>query len=237
LTTCLPRHWPWAEPGTGPIWKSGGESAFFPRNLNDLFSSLRESFGRNIKKARKAGVTLSVSSSREAVNAFCRLNALTRKRHGLPPQPDRFFQFLYDRVISPGLGLVVTAHAGGAPVAANLYFISGDRLIYKYGASNDTGRDFSAGPSVMWEAVQWGRDNGFSALCFGRTELENQGLRHFKMGFGPEEYGISYYRYDFSRAAFVKGPEEIGSVYKKIFAALPMAVLKPVGRVLYRHMG
>jgi hypothetical protein len=206
-------------------------------DAKDLFSNFRESFRRNIKKAQKEGVRISVSDSLDSVKAFCRLNALTRKKHGLPPQPGRFFQCLYDRVISRGLGIVVTAYSQGGAVAANVYFKSGDRLIYKYGASNDKGRDLKAGAPVMWEAVKWAQDNAFSTLCFGRTETGNEGLRHFKKGFGAKEYRIPYYRYDLTRNEFVKGRKETGTVYKKIFASLPISILNPIGRVLYRHMG
>jgi hypothetical protein len=44
-----------------------------------LFTGLRDSNRRNIKKAEKEKIDVAVSTSPEAVQAFCRLNAVTRR--------------------------------------------------------------------------------------------------------------------------------------------------------------
>ena len=45
----------------------------------------------NIKKALKEGVEVQLHNSFESVKSFFKLNCMTRKRHGLPPQPFKFF--------------------------------------------------------------------------------------------------------------------------------------------------
>src|SRR4030066_163040 len=46
---------------------------------------------RNIKKSEREGVEVKILNSLESLNEFYKLNCITRKKHGLPPQPYNFF--------------------------------------------------------------------------------------------------------------------------------------------------
>jgi hypothetical protein len=202
-----------------------------------IFSGLRDSNGRNIKKAEKGKIDVTISVSPDAVKAFCRLNALTRRDHGLPPQPRRFFQCVYDHILSQGMGFIVLASFRGTAIAANVYFTFGDQIVYKYGASDRAFQHLRASNLVMWTAIKWGCDHGYRTLCFGRTEPENEGLRQFKAGWGTREHLIKYYRYNLQKSAFIRTPTLVKPSYQKIFSKLPIPVLNMLGSALYRHMG
>ena len=53
----------------------------------DLFRNLGNSTRRNIKRAIKEKIQVIFENTRESVEIFFDLNCITRKRHGLPPQP------------------------------------------------------------------------------------------------------------------------------------------------------
>ena len=89
-----------------------------------LFANLRDSTRRNIKKAVSAGVTLEQKTDLNAVREFYRLNCLTRRDHGLPPQPWSFFRKVHEHVLAKGLGTVVTAFHHGRAVASSVFFSS-----------------------------------------------------------------------------------------------------------------
>jgi hypothetical protein len=207
------------------------------RGTAPLLSSLRDSTRRNIKKAEKEGITVTLSTSPGSMEGFRRLNAITRRDHGLPPQPHRFFQNVQERIISKNMGFIVPASYRGAAIAANVYFCFGDEVIYKYGASGRAYQHLRANNLVMWEAIKWACDKGYKTLSFGRTEPENEGLRQFKAGWGAREYVIKYYRYDLRKDAFIKAPGIINPLYKMIFSKLPVQSLNMLGSILYRHMG
>jgi hypothetical protein len=202
-----------------------------------IFAGLRDSTRRNIRKAEKENIEVSISATPDAVKAFCRLIAITRREHGLPPQPRYFFQKVYDNILSKGMGFIVLASSRGAAIAANVYFHFGDQLIYKYGASDRASRHLRANNLVMWEAIKWGCDHGCRALCLGRTEPDNEGLRQFKNGWGTREWLIKYYQYDLTKGTFVKMPPIVSPSHRKIFGKLPIPILNLLGRILYRHMG
>ncbi|NPU84669.1 MAG: GNAT family N-acetyltransferase [Syntrophaceae bacterium] len=199
--------------------------------------SLADATRRNIKKAEKQNLDVSISTSPDAMTTFQRLNAITRRLHGLPPQPCRFFQRVYDHVLSKKMGFIVLASLKGTAIAANVYFTFGDQILYKYGASDRAFQHLRASNLVMWEAIKWGRDHGYRVLHLGRTEPGNKGLRQFKAGWGVQEGLIRYYRYDLRENAFVKTPEVVKPIYQKIFGKLPIPILNLLGSLLYRHMG
>jgi len=192
---------------------------------------------RNIKKAEKQNLEVTISTSQDALQTFCRLNALTRKYHGLPPQPRHFFQCVHDRIFMRNMGFIVLAALQGTALAANVYVTFGDQILYKYGASDRAFQNLRASNLVMWEAIRWGRNHGYRSLCLGRTEPGNDGLRHFKMGWDAQERIIRYYRYDLRNDDFIKTPDTVSPFHKKIFGRLPIPMLNLMGRQLYRHMG
>ena len=202
-----------------------------------ILKGLRDSTRRNIKKAEQEDITVSFSGSSAAMEEFYRLNTLTRRDHGLPPQPHLFFKHLQEHVLANNLGFIVLAHFNNRAIAGNVYFHFGDQVIYKYGASDKQYHHLRANNLIMWEAIKWACDKGYKSFCFGRTDPDNDGLRQFKTGWGAREYLIKYYRYDLKKDAFIKERQSISPIYNKIFGKLPIPVLNTLGAVLYRHMG
>ena len=202
------------------------------------FSTFRESTRRNIRKASENGVRVEISTTEQSVRQFYKLNQMTRKDHGLPPQPYRFFEEIHEHVISKGCGFVVVAFQEKTPIAASVYFHFGRFAIYKYGASDKRYRHLRPNNLVMWEAIRWYIENGYASLSLGRTDLGHEGLRQFKNGWGVMEQTLSYYRYTFKTGAFVRNDnEKINGIGSRVASLAPLPVLRAVGSLLYRHMG
>jgi hypothetical protein len=202
-----------------------------------LFSGFRSNTRWSIRKAEKEGVRTEFSSSFEAVKEFYRLNCLTRREHGLPPQPFRFFRNLHRHLLGEDLGFIVLASSKGANIAGGLFLRFGEKGFYKYGASDVKYRHLPANNLVLWEAIRWFSRNGFRSLCFGRTERGNDGLRQFKSGWGAEESLLQYYKFDLSKNGFTTDRSLVTGLHNRVFRALPVALSKVVGSALYRHIG
>jgi hypothetical protein len=76
---------------------------------------------RAIRKAEQSGVTCERRTDLEAVREFYRLHCLTRRKHGAPPQPFRFFENLHRHAIARGHGCVMLGKHESRVVAANVY--------------------------------------------------------------------------------------------------------------------
>ena len=201
-----------------------------------VFNSLRESTKRNIKKAAKEDVTVTISCTAEAMKEFVHLNDITRRDHGLPPQPRSFFRNVQRHIIDKNMGFTVIASYQDWVIAGAVYFLFGEQALYKYGASDRNFQNLRANNLVMWEAIKWCCEKGYKTLCFGRTEPDNLGLRQFKAGWGVEEKQINYYQYDLVKNSFVKKAPGL-ALQKHIVERLPIPVLNAAGTMLYRHMG
>jgi hypothetical protein len=206
------------------------------RITEKIYTSFRDSTKRNIKRAENSGVQTRVSNTSNAVKEFYRLHCMTRKEHGLPPQPYRFFKNIYKHVISKDLGIVVLASYHEKPIAGAIYFHFGKTAIYKYGASDKRYQFFRPNNLVMWEAVQWYHRHGYKTLHFGRTEPENAGLLQFKRGWNTKEYTITYYKYNLKQESFITDSLNVSGAHNRYFRKMPLPLLKIAGSMLYRHM-
>ena len=202
----------------------------------EIFSNFRSSTKRNIQRAQKENVKVDVSYTLESVKEFYRLNCITRKHHGLPPQPLSFFLKIFNHIISRKKGFVVVAYCHTRAVTAAVYSHFGSEAVYKYGASDRNYQHLRPNNLVMWQAIKWCCRNGFKRFSFGRTEPENQGLLQFKRGWGTKEDKINYYKYDLKSGCFVTKASGPKTSYH-FFRHMPSPLLRLTGNLLYRHVG
>ncbi len=202
----------------------------------DLYRAFHVSTRRNIQKAKKENLEIRFTSGLEEMKLFYRLHCKTRRDHGLPPQPWRFFRVVHKRVIAPGHGTVATAAYRGAPAAGAVFFFCRGQVLYKFGASEKRFLSLRPNHLLFWEAIRRFRGQGFQSLHFGRTDKENEGLARFKRSWGAKEGEIRYHRFELKRACFVeKGNGAAG--FSSFFRRFPIPALRLIGSCLYKHMG
>ncbi len=204
---------------------------------NEIKSGFRSSTKRNIKKAEKEGVEVVRDDSMSGLKEFYRLNSLTRRDHGLPPQPFIFFRNLHTHIIKRGFGTIFTGKYDGQIIAAIVCLHFGQKAIYKYGASDRRFQGTRANNLVMWEAIKYYGQSEYKNFSFGRTEPENKGLVQFKAGWGAIEKTVPYIRYDLRGKKFVKETPKTTGWHNHLFSRMPVPALNLVGSILYRHMG
>jgi len=191
---------------------------------------------RNVRKSAGDEITVRRSISREAMVAYYRLHCATRRRHGLPPQPWRFFASIQRRVLATGGGFIMLAASGGRPAAGAVFFHFNGSAIYKFGAYDPRFRHLRPNNRVMWEAIRWCCRNGIRRLSLGRTEPGDQGLLQYKKSWGAASHRLAYYRYDVKRGALTSRPSPVRSSYP-VLRILPSGLLRLAGSLLYRHIG
>lgn len=203
----------------------------------DLFKSLSSNNRRNITKALREGVSVRIDRSADSLKSFYRLNCITRKRHGLPPQPFIFFKNVYEYILSRDLGQVISAYHAGKVIAASIFFHFGTEALFKYGASEMEHQGLRPNNLLMWEALKWYNDREFETLSLGRTELDNRGLLRYKRAWGAKESVLEYFRYDVGEKAYLVKHRVRGELSRFLLARTPIGILRTIGRLLYRHVG
>ncbi len=252
----LARLWAWVlDFGRGRGWRtiecrcgrppapSAPASLTFHRHTLDLragpetlFARVDGAVRRAIRKARQQSVAVESSATPEAVAAYYRLHCETRRRHGLPPQPFRFFEAIRRHCLESNAGRLFIAHHHARPVAGAIFLHFGTRVAYKFGASDPAAAELRANNLVMWEAIEGYSRQGFTTLDFGRTSMSQEGLRRYKLGWGTTETALDYFKYDLRRDRFVTDRDRAHGWYNRLFRCLPVPVLKGIGRAIYPHL-
>lgn len=189
---------------------------------------------RGIKKARREGLKWERRTDRAALDAFYALHLETRRRLGVPTQPKRFIRRFED-LFAADLGFVGLILDGERPIAAAVFLTYNGTVTYKYGASAADALGKRPNNLLFSEAIRWACESGFHTLDFGRTEIDNEGLRSFKRSWGAEEVELSYTHLA-DRAPSPGGGRRDRIVSTTIRRSPPLFG-RLVGEALYRHFG
>lgn len=205
--------------------------------LDLLYSQLHHKTRKYITKARASDIDISFSRSFHALDDFCSLNSTTRKSHGLPPQPARFFRAVWQHIISPGFGIVARALYRGEPVSSIVCLHYGDNAILKYLAWDRTYHLQRPNDLLIWEIIKWCHDSGYNRISFGRSDPADEGLLHFKRRWTTDETLTNYYRYDIRKKTFSETERNVSPWKRTLLRRTPKFILKAIGTFLYRHHG
>lgn len=201
-----------------------------------LFAGLDAGVRRAIRKAQAESIIIEIKTDLDSVRSYYALHCQTRRRHGVPPQPFRFFASIHRHLLARSLGCVIQVRRSGRIIASSVFFHFGRRAIFKFGASDHNYQSLRPNSLLMWEAIKWHAAHGFDTLHFGRTSLANAGLRRFKLGFGTREQRIDNFRFDFRKGDFVTTPDRAEGGANAVFRRLPLPLLRVLGAALYPHL-
>ncbi|MCF7675975.1 MAG: GNAT family N-acetyltransferase [Akkermansiaceae bacterium] len=223
-------------PGVLPIRTYHAHELDLSPGIARLAQQLPASTRRSIRKAEGSGLTLTIGRDPEAMRAFYDLHGRTRRRHGLPPQPIAFFRAIGRHLVEPGLGVIVLAHRAGTPVAGAVFFHSGSRAIYKFGASDHDHWHLRPNHLVMWGAIEHLLAIGCQSLNFGRTSTDDAGLIRFKQSWAGTSTPLDYFRYDTRKLTWLTGSKPPTERLPLVFGHLPLSLNRIAGRLIYPHL-
>jgi hypothetical protein len=207
------------------------------RDLQSIQTGLRGSTWRNIEKAVRAGVRIRCHTDLSSVKQFYRLHCQTRKRKGLPIQPEALFSNLYAFCIRQGHGFVLLARHNSHVIAGGVYLHLGSNAVYKYGASLLEFQAMRPNNVVMWDAICRCQAMGIRSLSFGRTDAGDTGLLQYKDGWGCSRNVVSYSRWDPQGVRTTIGNKTTESCARRILSIAPVQFLRLLGEVIYPHLG
>jgi len=219
-----------------PSQRFHGHEISLAGDVRQLFAALASPVRRAIRKAEKQGVELEILQDAGGIRRFYALQCLTRRKHGLPPQPFKFFQNLQQLILAEGRGIIILARLGAKTIAGSVFLHSGQEAVYKFGASDEAALSLRGNDLVMWEGIKYYASRGFRTLHLGRTSVGQDGLRRFKLGWGARGHSIDYFKYDLRKGAFVADRDKTRGWYNAIFAAMPLSLSRSIGALLYPHI-
>lgn len=208
-----------------------------------LLAACSSSARRALRKAQQSPLKVRVEGTEQAMFNFFRLHVSTRRRHGLPAQPYRFFQNIYEELISKGFGTIVSAYhtKNNRPIAAAVFLNYNNTAIYKFGASDSYDWHLRPNNLLIWEAIQHLAKSGVKHLHFGRTAPVHNGLRQFKLSWGTQEQPLDYIRFNCRNRCWnsVKSTFSLSlmsTITRQVLAYTPLFLNRAAGTLLYPHL-
>jgi len=204
-------------------------------NLNELFRGLhKDCVQRKIHRAEREGLTYDEGREDSLLRKFYHLLLMTRRRHGLPPQPVRWFKNVI-ACLGDSVKIRV-ASKDGCPVASILTLRHKRTIVYKYGCSDPRFNNLGGTQLLMWKAVREAKNEQLEEFDMGRSDCDNPGLIAFKDRWGAARSTLFYLRYPLRRSQTISEATP-GDVAKYIFAHAPDSLLAATGSMLYKYMG
>jgi hypothetical protein len=204
-------------------------------DAGEVEKGLSRTTRQNIRAAGERGVRVEMGSDLEHIRLFYRLQLETRRKHGVPAQPWRFFRLLEQIIFRQGFGFTLLAYHGAVCIAGMVLLHWNRSLIAKYAASRAETLDLRPNNLLFWKAIEWGCQQGVRTFDMGRTEIANEGLRRYKQGWGSEETPITYST--FSARPDRKSPRRLDCWMGTFIQKSPLWVCRLTGELLYRHFG
>ncbi|MEI8109306.1 MAG: GNAT family N-acetyltransferase, partial [Verrucomicrobiota bacterium] len=204
-----------------------------PQIIDSHFST---STRRAIRKSQKSPLQVEISQSKSALLQFYQLHELTRRHHGVPPQPLRFFLHIYEEILQQNLGWIVIAHHHRTPAAAAIFFLHHHHAIYKFGASDRSLQHLHPNHLVFATAIHHLHQLHAHSLHFGRTSLHNEGLRRFKKSWGTTETIIDYSKFHLPTNSWITSRDSSRGLHNSLFSHLPLPLNRLAGSLLYPHL-
>ncbi len=158
-----------------------------------VLAGMNQLWRRNIKKAAKSGVEVSVGST-DDLPAFHALYAETAVRDHFTPRPLAYFQQMVTAMTAedPDRIRLYLAHHDGDLVAATTLVRVGTHAWYSYGASSTAKRDVRGSNAVQWQMIRDSMTAGAEVYDLrGITDTlaaddPHIGLIQFKVGTGGQ---------------------------------------------------
>lgn len=216
------------------------------RPSSEVFAGFHHSSTqRAIRRAEREGLAYEVGTSEPLLACFYSLLRLSRRRHGLPPQPLAWFRNLVAcmgdahsaRFARSGERLAIhIASKAGRPVAGILTLSFKNTMVYKYGGSDAAEHSLGGMPFLFWRAIEAAQAEGVETLDLGRSDLDQPGLLAFKDHLGAARTTLTYCAWPERRAGAARDGA-IARAARRVMSRMPDAALDLTGRLLYRYLG
>jgi len=203
--------------------------------LDQIFRKLSEdSIQRKIRRAERDGLGYEEGGPETLLDRFYMLLCRTRQRHGVPPQPRKWFTNLFSSFRNRAI--IRLASKDGKPVGALLTIRFKNTLIYKYSCGEPEYFKHGTMQFLLWRAIQDAKARGMEELDFGRSDFGDDGLMLYKERWGAVRSETGYFQcYPLHPARH----RFFGTLRSRLGmpSYVPQGVLAVAGRLLYRHFG
>lgn len=208
-------------------------------DLNTLWMHLHSSARRAIQKGQQQGVTVEIAQDIDDLRHFFEMHLGLRKhKYRMLAQPYQFFVNIWRHFVETQRGALMVARDRDRIIGATLFLEWRETLVYKFNASLPNALEFRPNDLIIWQAMQYAKSKGFTALDFGLSDWDQDGLVRFKRKFATEERTIFFLQHA------PKSPTDYELQIRRLLPQLtglftdesvPDNITEKAGEILYRY--
>ena len=166
-------------------------------DLDTLWEGFNRSARKAINKATAQGVTMRVGDSKKELRAFFELWFKIRKnKYHLLAQPYAYMENIWNNLIEPGNGIILTAIHNNEIIAAMVFLEWNNQLFCKFSAASYEHVELRPNELLFWEGIQHGKKKGITYVDFGLSDWDQEGLLQYKRKFATHEKTISFLQHN-----------------------------------------
>jgi lipid II:glycine glycyltransferase (peptidoglycan interpeptide bridge formation enzyme) len=184
-----------------------------------------------------------MAEDRRALEEFYRLYVKTSRKHGIPPQPARLFDVMWDVLETRSMMQLFLAIRDGLVINAMVCFRFARVVSAAYVGTDDRFLRYHPVKLTDWAAIEWACAGGHDSFDFLQSHVRNTGLRWYKQSFGAIEQPVSYHYYPRIgttarlREALIGRRGVAARAARTLVRRLPTGALRLLGRAVFKHVG
>ena len=155
-------------------------------SLDEVWIDFEHKVRKNVKKARRSGVTIEIDERGERLDDFLRIYRETMTRRGADASYD-FQREFFDRIGATLGGHYAYFHAlaSGSIVSSELVLVSAENVYSFLGGTDEAAFDLRPNDLLKHEVIRWAKESGKRRFVLGGGAAPGDGIVRYKASFAP----------------------------------------------------
>lgn len=240
VVRCVHNPLPVADPRFTVVKQAKWHGLDLRPDLGQLWQGFHESTHRAIRKSERDGVIVQPAQSRDELRAFYDMHLAVRKyKYRLLAQPYGFFLAIWQHFVEADAGFLLLARYQDRIIAGAIFLKWKDSLYYKFNASVSETLAHRPNDQLIWEGIKRAKEIRCTAVDFGLSDWDQDGLIRYKRKFATTEKTIFFLRHsrDLPSVSQEKSAKELLAAITQLFVdrTVPDHVTERAGQCLYRY--
>lgn len=208
------------------------------RELDEIWANVHKPKRKAVRKALKSGVVAKEIERAEQLKTYYMLYLKDMKRQGSPPHKYKFFKRLYNAFFFKGRMKILLTEYKGKLIGGRISFCYGKRIFNWNNVVDTKYRSLNPNSLLLWNIIEWGVENGYHKLDFGRTR-KGTTIYDFKRDWGGREtYLPEYVFFMDSRKRDLPDPKQRKYEYlSKMWLLMPISLTMKIGPKIRANIG
>ncbi|ACL16194.1 GNAT family N-acetyltransferase [Methanosphaerula palustris] len=205
-------------------------STFFldlSKSVDQAWADIGKNKRNRVRKGESLGLKYEIcNGDNDSIDEFYEVYSVNMRRLGTPVHDKRFFRAISSTFKDTMYVANVLFH--NDVICSQILLGYKDILISGWGSSLPECRKFSPTNLLDWNSINFGHENGYNWLDFGRSPV-NSGNYNYKMRWGAREVPLHYYY--LKKKGYISNQNKYSHL-SRYWSKIPLSVTKIVGPLI-----